>query len=142
MVVLDTSIVIDHLRRPSLPSIFSRLPTMYPDQTFSISIISVQELFTGKSTRRDKEKEALLIILGNLKILPYTHEIARAAGQIQRDVKPNIGFADAAIAATSIANGASLATINKRDFAGIAGLELINVHAGAWTAPTQKEKQH
>lgn len=124
MVILDTNIIVDHLRRPSLPTVFSRLPDIYPNQTFSVSIISVQELFTGKSTRRDEEKEALLTILGSVEIFLYTYEIAKIAGEIQRDLKPDISFADAAIAATAIVNGASLATLNKRDFTDIPGLEL------------------
>ncbi len=127
MVILDTNIIIDHLRRPSVNTIFSRLPQLYPAQTFAISIISVQELYTGKSTRGNQEKEVLLMIISKIEIFPYTYEIAKVAGQIQRDLDISVGFADAAIAATALARGAQLATLNPKDFRNIPGLNLIQL---------------
>ncbi len=56
--------------------------------------------------------------------LPYTYEIAELAGSLTRDSKQLLLFADAAIAATALSNGASLATLNKKDFATIPGIEL------------------
>lgn len=58
--------------------------------------------------------------------MPYTYEVAQLAGAIARDLKQSLEFADAAIAATAIVNGAVLATFNKRHFAGIEDLEFFN----------------
>lgn len=62
--------------------------------------------------------------MGPLKILPYTYEVARLAGEIARDMGRPIDFADAAIAATAIVQGASLFTLDKNDFEGVPDLNL------------------
>ena len=51
-----------------------------------------------------------------LQILSFTYEIAQLAGELARDLKRSIEFADAAIAATAITNGARLLTLNSKNF--------------------------
>jgi len=124
MVILDTNIIIDHLRfstkgETTLMSIAKKIAK----ENLAISVITVQELYEGKSSK-DKQKESyLLSTITPLKILPYDYEIAQLAGEIVRDFEQPIEFADAAIAATAIVNGAFLNTLNKKHFQGIVGLE-------------------
>lgn len=88
----------------------------------AISVISIQELYEGKSTREKDKEEHLLATIAPLKILPYNYEVAQLAGEIARDLDYPIELADAAIAATAIVNGALLFTLNKRHFKGIKDL--------------------
>ncbi len=126
MVVLDTSVVIDHLRQLGKTSLLLRLEKKFPKQSLAISMISLQELYGGESTREEEQEQLLLSTVSPLKILPYNFETAKLAGEIERDLKRPIDFADAAIAASAIINGAQLATLNKKDFKGISDLELLD----------------
>lgn len=126
MVILDTNIIIDHLRlwskkRSALDEINEKIST----NNLALSIVSIQELFTGKSTKEVVIEERILKLASSLKVLSYTQEISKLAGEILRDIAPDIGFADAAIAATAILNKAKLFTLNKKDFQDIKGLKLI-----------------
>lgn len=125
MVVLDTNIFIEHLRRRGKDSPLLKLDEKFPKEDFALSIVSIQELYEGKSTRDEKEEQFLLATITPLKILPYTFEVAKLAGEIARDLSYPIELADAAIASTAIINGCQLATLNKKDFQGIKDLELL-----------------
>jgi len=50
MVILDTNIIIDHLRQKQ-ESLFENLVNKINKNELAISVITIQELFTGKSTR-------------------------------------------------------------------------------------------
>lgn len=125
MVVVDTSVIIDHLRQRSSDSHLVSLVQKKGDETFAISVISIQELYEGKSTREENEEGILLEMVNAMQILPYTFEIAELAGKIARDFKQPLEFADSVIAATSIVNGAKLSTLNKQDFKSIPDLEFV-----------------
>lgn len=127
MVILDTNIIIEHLRRHGQDSPLLGIGKKLPEEPFAISVISIQELFEGKSTRIGAEVHYLLETLKPLKILPYIFEVAEMAGKIARDLGRRIELPDAAIAATAITNGAALFTLNKKDFAGIKNLELVDI---------------
>jgi predicted nucleic acid-binding protein len=117
MVVLDTNIIIDHLRLANKQeSALIKFVKKHPKETLTISVISVQELYEGKSTKNRQKEQALLAVISPLKILPYTYEIAKLAGKIARDLSEPIELADAAIAATTIFNEGKLFTLNKKDF--------------------------
>ncbi len=127
MVILDTNIVIDHLRQPSdTPSYFYQMMNKNPNEKLAISIISVQELYEGKSTRNEKQEQILLTIISHLNIIPYSYEVAKLAGIIARDLKRPIELADSAIAATALVHGADLLTLNKKDFVDIKDLRLVS----------------
>lgn len=126
MVVLDTNILIDYIRRPkSDDSYLVKLIKSELPHNLSISIITVQELYVGQSSKIAQKEQFFLTIINSLRILPYEYKVARRAGEIMRDSKYKIGFADAAIAATAIINKASLATLNKKDFQEIKDLEFV-----------------
>lgn len=126
MVILDTNIIIDHLRLWSKKkSALDEINQKISIDNLALSIVSIQELFVGESTREVIIEERILKLVASLKVLPYTQEIAKLAGEILRDISPNIEFADAAIAATTILNKAKLLTLNKKDFKTVKGLKLI-----------------
>ena len=126
MVILDTNIIIDHLRqKDSKDSYLMNIVKDYPNETLAISIISIQELYEGKSTQDKKKEQFLVDTLKPLEILAYTEDIAKLAGTLARDLARPIELADAAIAATVIINQATLFTLNKKDFKDIKKLKLL-----------------
>ncbi len=92
-----------------------------------LSIISIQELYEGKSTRKEDKLQQMLSILAPLTLLNYTAEIAELAGIIARDLKNPIEFADVAIAATCVFNDSKLFTLNTSHFKNIPDLELYSI---------------
>jgi len=125
MVILDTNIIIDHLRRKNGESLLINLSKTISKEEMAISVVTVQELYEGKSTLNLQDERILLAIITPLNILPYNYEVAHLAGVIARDIKRPIEFVDASIAATSILNDAELVTLNKKDFLGIKNLRLF-----------------
>lgn len=126
MVILDTNIIVDHLRLQGTGKSFLRkLEEKLGKEQLAISLISIQELYSGQSTKDPGREEYLLATIGSLQILPYTYETAELAGVIARDLKQPIELADAAIAATTIVNGAELVSLNKKHFKGIPALRLF-----------------
>lgn len=125
-IVIDTSVIIDHLRQAKKTA--TLLQTVLEDTTteFIISVNVIQELFAGQSSKRAESKDEIRKILGLFRIVDVTSEIAEQAGRIMRDTKPGVQFADSAIAATAILNGAKLYTLNSKDFQGIDKLELYS----------------
>lgn len=121
MVILDTNIIIDHLRlqNKNQDSLLMVLVKKHPKEDIAISMITIQELYEGSSTNDTHKEQFLLATISPLKILPYTYEVAQLAGEIARDLERPIELADAAIAATTILNGGKLATLDKTDFRGI-----------------------
>ena len=125
MVVVDTNIVIDHLRQPSEKSKLLKLVQEYPDEAIAMSVVSIQELYEGKSTKSEEAQVKLLTTLNTFEILEYSFEVAKLAGTIARDIGRPIDFVDVTIAATAIINNAQLATLNKKDFVDIKDLDLL-----------------
>lgn len=122
MVILDTNIIIDHLRQSGKTTLLRRVAESSSEE-IGLSIISVQELYVGLSTKRNQEEQLLQMTLQTLEILPYTYEIAKYAGELMRDSHVLLKFTDAAIAATAMTQGARLYTLNTKHFAGINGIE-------------------
>ncbi len=128
MVVLDTNIIIDHLRlKESGKSYLRKLEEKFTKDLLAISIVTVQELYSGQGTKDLKREEYLLSTIGAIQILPYSYEISELAGKIARDSKNPIDFADATIAATTILNGAELCTLNNKHFVNISDLQILQI---------------
>jgi predicted nucleic acid-binding protein len=128
MVILDTNIIIDHLRQnQKQDTLLLKIAQKISKESLAFSIISLQELYEGRSTRQREQEEYLLLTITPLKILSYTYEISQLAGEIARDREKPIEFADAAIAATAIVNGASIFTLGRKDFEDINNLEFFEL---------------
>lgn len=126
MVVIDTSVIVDHLRQLGEITFFRKLEKKLQNESLTISIITIQELYAGRSTRDHDREQMLLATISPLRILPYTYETAELAGKLIRDAKNSLQLVDAAIAASAIVNGYQLATLNKKDFIGIEDLEILD----------------
>ena len=113
------------MRRPADESILLKLFEQYPSETFALSVISVQELYEGFSTKNEKKESQMLSTISTLVIVPYTVDIATRAGKIARDSEALIDLADAAIAATCIQNDVPLYTLNTKHFRTIVGLQIF-----------------
>ncbi|MFH2061881.1 MAG: PIN domain-containing protein [Candidatus Beckwithbacteria bacterium] len=127
MVVLDTNIIIDHLRQSKKETFLLKIAKQYPKQILALSVISIQELYEGQSTKKNQLEQLLLATVSPLTILAYTFEVSILAGQIARDLTQPIEFADSAIAATCIINNAELLTLNSKHFNNIPNLKLLNL---------------
>ncbi len=127
MVIVDTNIIIDHLRKPRSRSWLEKIQQSFSVSEISISVISIQELCQGQSTAKAKAETTLLATIAPLQIAEYNYQIAKSAGKIIRDSKEPIVFADAAIAASVIKNEAQLATLNGKHFENIPNLKLLKL---------------
>lgn len=126
MVILDTSVLVDSLRQlKNHDSILREFISLYPKAQLAISVLTIQELYAGRSSSDFKKEQLFLGVVNSLEILPYVYDTAKLAGAIVRDSGRPLGFPDAAIAATAILNKAPLFTLNKKDFKGIKNLKLI-----------------
>ena len=127
MVVLDTSIIIDHLRqKPETITLLCKINRKEGRRNLFISVITIQELYEGKSTLSESKLKEMLSVIAPLEILEYNREIAEIAGTVARDSKTTIEFADVAIAATCVFNDSKLFTLNTNHFKDIPDLELYN----------------
>lgn len=128
MVVIDTNIIIDHLRqKDSSNSMLNKLFHRIKLNEAAVSMVEIQELFGGKSTKNIEIEEKILSIINPYRILPYTFEVAKLAGEIARDLDNPIDLADSAIAATAILNEAQLLTLNIKDFEKIKDIKLYKI---------------
>jgi predicted nucleic acid-binding protein len=126
MVVLDTNIIIDHLRQViGTETLLERVARAHAKDSLALSVVSIQELYESKSTKERKKEGDLLATISPLDILPYTYDVAELAGKIARDLHSPIELADAAIAATAIVYGGQLLTLNRKHFTGIPDLIML-----------------
>ncbi len=127
MVIVDTSVIIDHLRQPEKKTLLLKIAEKKPKRGLAVSTVTIQELYEGRSTRDKEEEQFLWATITPMKILPYNLEVAKKAGEIARDRKNPIEFADAAIAATAFLNDARIFTLNEKYFGNIKGVEIFNL---------------
>jgi predicted nucleic acid-binding protein len=110
-VLLDTDVLIDHLRG------HRRLALAGP--TMTISVVTRCELFAG----RNADESRLRQTLDRLVEIPVDSQLAESAGRIRRSTQ--LAIPDALIAATALAHELTLMTRNRRHFERVAGLELV-----------------
>lgn len=125
MVIIDTNVIIDHLRRKDrTDSVLSQISRKEGVGNLALSTITIQELYEGSSTKNKIKEELLLETISPLAAVTYTYKIAQYAGEMMRDLKITISFADAAIASTAILHDSSLFTLNEKHFQTIPRLKL------------------
>jgi len=112
--LIDTSILIDHLRKSHKDkTIFYQLTFQYD---YLISSMTEFEFSVGTTPRNRQFTEALL---AQLPILPFDSACVKTATEIYRDLKTKnqlISLPDIFIAATAITHDLQLLTLNRKHF--------------------------
>ncbi|HEY6549723.1 MAG TPA: type II toxin-antitoxin system VapC family toxin [Solirubrobacterales bacterium] len=117
-VVLDTGVLIDHLRASTAATEY--LTSL--DDRPTCSEVSRIEVIQGL---RSSERRAADKLFALIAWVPVSETVARRAGDLGRQWRrshPGIGVADLAIAATAEQIDASLATLNLKHFPMFKGL--------------------
>lgn len=121
-VLIDTSVVIDHLRRSDKTTSFlTRIITN--NIGIKLSIVTLGELYSGLYA--SKQEEEIKNILGYTEILSLSLDIAKQAGVIRRDT--GVALIDSFIAATAGTLQIPVATLNTKDFSRIEGITLYTL---------------
>ncbi len=126
-VLIDTSIVIEHLRkRNKQKSILFKIIENYE---IVLSSISVFELYAGATDHR--KRLDIENILSAVEVIPFTSAIALRAAQVYlflRKTNNVLDIRDIFIGATALTFNLPLLTLNRSHFKRIPELELIDEH--------------
>lgn len=120
-VVIDTDILIDHLRGFPPAKIFLNL--FYENNMSGlISTITVMELLSGKSASEEARRTKIAKLFSLFKTVNVTFAIAEKAGELRRKYSTNP--IDSLIAATALSFNCKLVTCNVNHYQVIEGLVL------------------
>jgi len=104
-----------------------------PEDAFEVAAITVAELWHGveraAGAHRAKRQQYLQTVLASLPVLPYTELTAYEHARIWAELESSgqmIGFYDLIVAATALERGSDVATFNRRHFAQVKGLTVID----------------
>lgn len=118
--VIDTSVLIDYLRKADEGCLFLRIENsvrMY------ISLITVAELYSGRSVQKsDNIKKMIEEMMEGMEIVIPTVDLAKKSGYLRE--KYQLSLPDAFIASLALDLNIPLATLDIRDFKKIKGLIL------------------
>lgn len=128
-VLIDTSVLIDAERRGA------QLEAVAGDEDRGISVVTASELLHGvhraSDARRRMRRQAFVEqVLERMEPIPITTHVARAHSEIWARLEEQgalIGAHDLWIAATALAHGMRVATVNVRHFERVPGLEVLAV---------------
>ena len=113
--VIDTSVLIDHLRLGVKSSvIFDQI--LQQDAELFIPTIVVFELFSGKSAADPSVAGEIKNLLKDFKRIEFTEKIAIRAGELNREIGRHISPQDYIVAASTIEIGGQVVTLNRKDF--------------------------
>jgi len=108
-----------------------------PDDRFEIAAITVAELWHGveraTGSVRTVREQYIRNILSGLLVVPYTEQTAYHHARIWAKLKvagKMIGFYDIIVAATATERDSTVVTFNKRHFAQVKGLKVIDPRSG------------
>lgn len=103
-----------------------------PKEQFEVAAITVAELWHGveRATGRHRaiRQQYLNAILEAVPVVPYTEQTAYEHARVWAGLEAlgkMIGFYDLIVAATALERGSTVATFNKRHFAAIKGLSIL-----------------
>jgi len=115
LILLDSSIIFDHLNRRFGRSEFLRR-LMEQGHMFACCSVNFTEVYAGL---RIGEEGKTAAFLGSLEYLPITPEIARLAGLLRRDWQRQgctLSYTDVTIASVALSNQVPLLTDNAKHF--------------------------
>ena len=118
--VFDSSILIDNLRGGiRFKYLFEKVDSK---TRIVVPTIVVMEIFSGKSTRSEKQLKDAKKLLFLFEKVDLTEKIAIKAGELYRDISQTLSIPDYIIAATALEINAAVATLNKKHFSKIQNL--------------------
>ena len=123
-IFVDSNLIIDHMRAKDKANTLLA-DMLRQDNDIFISTVVEYEVELGMTA---SHRTLWSSILEELTIFPFTSEMALMACKVKHELKAKgkqIDLADLFIAATAIANGLPLATLNRKHFDNIDGLKLI-----------------
>ena len=127
--LIDSSLFIEHLR--SRDSSQSRLAQLHPGRfRLATSSIVAAEVYYG--ARTPEQRSRVQDLLKPVQVLAFTSRMAeRFSLEVQSLTQKSalIGLRDLAIACTALEKEMPLATLNRREFERVEGLELIDLSA-------------
>lgn len=119
-VLLDTSILIDHLRQKN--KIKTKLVLLAGNyDELCVSAVSITELYSGKSMEDSKNLKMVEDLISGLEVIYPNEDVFKTAGRLRRAY--SLSLADSIIASTCETYKIKLATLDVRDFIKT-GLEL------------------
>lgn len=129
-VLIDTSVIVDAERRGG-----ARLRAVTGGEDRAISVVTASELLHGvhraaDATVRMRRLSYVERVIARLEPLPISMHVARAHAEIWARLEANgalIGAHDLWIAATALAHGMPVATLNARHFDRVPGLQVLAV---------------
>lgn len=126
-VIVDTSIIIDHLKKRSLN--FKRLveKELNGELELLIPYIVVTELFAGEDAKNKKGREIILSAIEGEDFIELSLNSAQIAGELMRKYKQIPDPLDLIIAAIAIEQNAYIATANKKHFSQIKEVKIYNL---------------
>ncbi|HEY1801439.1 MAG TPA: PIN domain-containing protein [Terriglobales bacterium] len=102
------------------------------DEQFEVAAITVAELWheveRATAAQKNVRENYLRALLDVLPIIPYTDQTAYHHAKLWAQLESSgkmIGPYDLIVAATALDRGSTLATFNKKHFANVAGLKLV-----------------
>lgn len=131
MVLLDTNILSELIKKKPNPFLLDRLSMRSPESLFT-SVICVMELRMGSALRVDFTSfwgKICEEILSRVSIIPIGEAEAEAAGDILASLKRTgrwIGIEDVLVAATAITHRLVTVTANVGHFSRVEGLSIEN----------------
>jgi tRNA(fMet)-specific endonuclease VapC len=127
-VLIDTSMLVDLERGVANEAVDNRIG----EQDRAISVITVSELLHGvhrsSGARRNRRSAFVEHLLTQLPAIAVTQRIARVHADIWAQLEQRgepIGAHDLWIAATALAHGMAVATLNAAEFSRVNGLHII-----------------
>jgi tRNA(fMet)-specific endonuclease VapC len=103
-----------------------------PDERFEIAAVTVAELWHGveraTGVHRTRRQQYLQAMLSALPMIPYTEQTAYEHARLWAELESTgkmIGYYDVIVAATALERGGDVATFNKKHFAHVQGLHVI-----------------
>ncbi len=125
-VLVDTSIVIDYLRRQDRPD--TKFVKIFKDNELCLSAISIFELYNGATTTN--KKQDIETICNDMEIIDFDMNTAKIASEIYRNLRRKnnvIEFRDILIGSTAIQYNLPIATLNLKHFERIDNLKIFSI---------------
>lgn len=120
--IVDTSILIDKLRGGRKWDNF--LENLDNGVELYLPSIVIFELFSGLSSKKTQVSFKIFSFRKFFSEIDLTFEIAKRAGELNRDIAGNLDLPDYIIAASAIEIGAQVVTLNKKHFSKISGVSI------------------